>query len=62
MGGFAGAEGCYQIPQDAGALVYWTNETYIDDPLWRSRLCASTLDAVVADAPRCGLPDAAGWE
>ncbi len=54
MGGLAAAEGCYQVPQDGGALVYRTDESDISDPLWRSRVCDASLAALVSGAPACG--------
>ncbi len=61
-GGLAAAEGCLQIPQDGGTLTYWTPESDISNPWWRSHACDASLTALVSSAPACGsapeAPDA----
>jgi hypothetical protein len=60
LGGLAAAVGCYQIPLDGGALIYWTAESDISDSLWRNRACDASLGAIVTSAARCGSPAADG--
>jgi hypothetical protein len=53
MGGFATSIGCYQVGQDGGAIIYWTPESDIGNPQWKSQSCDASLAALVKDAAPC---------
>ena len=53
-GGLAPAEGCLQVPQDGGALIYRTPESDINNPWWKSHECDSSLTTLVMGAAGCG--------